>query len=365
MRKKLFLIHSYLALFIMVPLLLITLTGTLLVFKFEIDALLMPQVASLDQHENNRIELNALIKSINQKFPEYELGSWELFDDGYEADRVYLIKKGTHLWYKIFLDPYSGVILSQPVHLNHYMTDWLLELHYTLLLNDTFKKSPLLGLWIGLITALALCVTGITGLILYKRFWLRFFTLKWDKKLMVMMHRLHRFIGIWTSPVLILVGLTGFYFNLMAYLEESKEQEEGEYVMQERLYNEKINFDHLLDNSRQEIKGFRPTYLLFPYNPKGAIVIYGEVPGMNPLASVYGSTVSYNRSDGKHIDNYDIREADFLMQLVDSFRELHFGNFAGLTSKIIWFVSGLGLLLLGITGPYMWFRRKSKYSGIK
>ena len=43
MRKTLFKIHSWLALAAMLPLLLISITGAILVFKSEIDGWLMPQ----------------------------------------------------------------------------------------------------------------------------------------------------------------------------------------------------------------------------------------------------------------------------------------------------------------------------------
>jgi len=358
MRKKLFLVHGYLALAVMIPLLLIMVTGAILVFKFEIDSMLMPQSVTVKQQGQPRLPLNTLIESVTTTFPNYELGSWEILDNGYEADRIYLIKKNTDDWYKAHLNQYTGKILSQPVQLDHYFTDWLLELHYTLLLNNTFSKSPLLGLWIGLISALVLCALGITGLILYRRFWLKLFLLKWDRHLVVMLRRTHRFVGIWSSPVLLLVGLTGFYFNLIVYLEESAELEEEEYVMIERLYNDQLDFDALLRNSQQQIDGFRPTYMVFPFRPDVSLTIYGEVPTLNLFASDYSSTVSYDRLTGEHIANYDIREAGFVYQLADSLRELHFGNFAGLGSKIIWFISGLGLTVLAMTGPYMWYRRK-------
>lgn len=349
----------------MIPMLLITVTGAILVFKFEIDSLLMPQTATINQQGEKRLELNTLISTVNTLFPDYELGSWEIFNDGYEADRVFLIKRHTHDWYKIFFDPYTGTTLNQPAKLDHYLTDWLLELHYTLLLNDTFNRYPLLGLWIGLVSALILCILGITGLILYKRFWLKFFTLKWDRRLLIMLRRLHRFIGIWSSPVLLLVGITGFYFNLIEYLEESGEQVEGEHVMVARLYNDQLDFDALLQDSQRQIEGFSPTYLVFPFEPDVSFIIYGEVPTLNPFSSAYGSTVSYGRLSGEHLANYDIRTASFGQKLVDSFRELHFGNFAGVTSKIIWFLSGTGLTVLAFTGPYMWYRRKKGRSQSK
>ena len=58
--------------------------------------------------------------------------------------------------------------------------------------------------------------------------------------------------------------------------------------------------------------------------------------------------------------NWDIREVCVGWQVIDSFRKLHFGYFAGLISKIIWCVIGLSPVWLGGTGFYLWFTRRKR-----
>ena len=361
MRKKIFKLHSYMALVAMLPLLLITLTGALLVFKFEIDSLLMPEAVTLPHGQDAvRQDLSQLLHTINADFPDYELGSWELFYDGHEADRIYLIRKGTEDWFKVYFDPYDGKALSQPVGLYSDLTDWLLDLHYTLLLNDLFHSQPFLGLLVALAAALFMVFLGITGLIIYRRFWRKFFTLKWTDKTVTNMRHLHRLIGIWSSPVLLILGITGAYFNLMEYLEEAEEHAAAPYLMTERLYNDELDVQSMLEDSTTRIAGFHPTYLLMPYEPGFGITYYGEVPTANPLASSYGSTVTYDSHSGEFLHSYDIREAGFGWNLVDSFRALHFGNFGGLVSKLIWCLTGIGLSAMAVTGFCMWFNRRRK-----
>ena len=58
---------------------------------------------------------------------------------------------------------------------------------------------------------------------------------------------------------------------------------------------------------------------------------------------------------------YDIRDAPLINIVVDTFRKLHFGYFAGLPSKIVWCVLGLTPLWLSLTGLYFyWFRTRKK-----
>mgnify|MGYP003862482991 CR=1 FL=1 len=153
MRKKLFKWHSYLALIAMLPLIVICITGSILVFKVEIDTILMPnkmQVSVLP--DTPRLSLDTLIKNVKTLFPNYEIGTWELFDDikhnQARTDTAYIIRHQDNIWKKVYLNQYSGIILSEPVDLNHDLTDWLLDLHYQLLLAT---KGAFVGFVIALI----------------------------------------------------------------------------------------------------------------------------------------------------------------------------------------------------------------------
>ncbi|GAA0817487.1 PepSY-associated TM helix domain-containing protein [Colwellia asteriadis] len=365
MRKKLHKLHAYFALASLIPLIIIAVTGSLLVFKFELDTLLLPEVASIslpvEQQENTtltRLNINELVTQINQQFSDYEIGSWELFDDKYQADRVYLLKRYSESWFKIHLNPYSGEVLSTPVPIHHDLTDWLVQLHFTFLLNDLGFISPQLGTIIGLIASIIMTFLGISGLIIYRKFWRRFFKFRWDAKLAAMMSDLHKLVGIWCSPIILILGITGGYFNFIEYWHETFEHgEEAHHIMTDRLYNAELDFQQLLTTSTEKITSFTPQYLLFPFEPKMAWTVFGSIDTNNPFASAYGSTVSFNAMTGKYLSHYDIRTSNTSTQVFDSFRTLHYGNFAGLWSKIIWCVMGLSPLILGASGFYLWYSR--------
>ena len=143
MRKTIFKWHSVMALIALLPLAIMSVTGSMLVFKFEIDSLLMPEQATLSyQTVPERKPMTTLVDYVTTSHPNYEIGSWEIFDDGYEADRVYLLKHGTDTWYKTYLDPYAGKMLSEPVGIHSDFTDFILHLHYTLLLDDLSDTFP-------------------------------------------------------------------------------------------------------------------------------------------------------------------------------------------------------------------------------
>ncbi|WP_299491437.1 PepSY-associated TM helix domain-containing protein [uncultured Shewanella sp.] len=353
-KKKLFKLHSWLALVAMIPILVISLTGSIIVFKPEIDAWLMPDSVSLTQVASKRQSLNSLIDNIHTQLPGYELGTWEVFDDKKTADAVYVIKQGTFDWFKVYLNPYTGMVLSQPEALDHYLTDWLVELHYTFLLKDA-------GVFVGLLSAIILLFLGISGIVIYRQFWKRFFTLRWDKQMRVFFSDFHKMVGITASPVLIILAVTGGYWNLAEFVHEvTHTAEEKSFVLQDKRYSDGISFDDLYINTMDKIDGFKLTYLVFPYEPEMNISFRGWVPTGNPLMSDYSSGANYDRISGEFMMKWDIRTSGVGAKILDSFIHLHFGSFAGLTSRVIWSILGAMPLLLSFTGFYLWYTRRAK-----
>ena len=355
MRKKLFKWHSISALVALIPMIIIAITGSILVFKVEIDTWLMPEYMSVNvETAHSRLDLNTLIKQVTTTHSDYLMGSWELFDDKYRADTAYIIKKETGDWYKLYLDQYTGELLSTPVSVTHDITDWLLSLHYTFLLDFT-------GTVLGSVFAIILLFLGISGIILYRQFWKKLFTLRFKAAKRIFYSDVHKFIGITSSPVLIILAITGGYFNISAVVHEVSEHIEPHPLMTKSLYSNELDFQFLMDKSKQDILGYKPTYFIFPFEPDLHITFFGEVPSDNPLTSEYASTVTYDRTTGNLMSAYDIRKAPLINVVVDTFRKLHFGYFAGLPSKIVWCVLGLSPFWLALTGLYFyWFRVRKK-----
>ncbi|WP_462156419.1 PepSY-associated TM helix domain-containing protein [Pseudoalteromonas piscicida] len=364
MRKTLFKWHSAMALIAILPLAVMSVTGSMLVFKFEIDSLLLPKQATLTYQDQGvqRQPMKVLVNYVADTHPNYEIGSWEIFDDGYEADRVYLLKHGTDTWFKTYLDPYAGKMLSEPVGIHSDFTDFILHLHYTLLLDDVSKTFPHMGVVIGLAVAILFTLLGVSGLVIYRRFWRRFFSFRRQAPQLVMMSDLHKVIGIWSAPVLLALGITGVYFNAVEYYHEAFEHQEDEHhIVSHAMFNHSLDFDAMMTQSHRAVNGLKPTYWLFPFEPEQtSITIFGSVADANPFISNYAATVSFDAQSGIQTFAYDIRTASTVDRVIDSFRKLHFGHFAGLTSKIIWCIMGLAPVLLGFTGLYLWWQRKRK-----
>ena len=356
MRKSLFKWHSYGALIAMLPILIMSITGSILVFKVEIDSLLRPNHMLVEaQSSTPRISLDTLMQTTLSDNPEYELGGWELYDDKSRSDAAYLIKRGTEDWYKIYINQYTGQTLSKANPMDHFITDWLLELHYSFLLHVK-------GASVAFIAALIMLFLGISGMIIYRRFWAKLFTLRLGAVKRILYSDIHKMVGIISSPVLIILAFTGAYWNISGIIHEVTEHGDGEHVyITHPLYRADISFEALHQQSINEISSFKAGYLAMPHEPDRDITFYGKVDSNNPLNSEYSSMVSFDKTTGQLLSKQDIREADLLTVFLDSFRKLHFGYFGGLITRIIWCVLGLMPVILAFTGLYLyWQRRQSK-----
>lgn len=366
MRKTLFKWHSYLALFAMLPVFVISLTGSVLVFKVEIDSLLRPHQMLVDTGSNDtRQSLDVLMDTIIRKNPDYILAGWELFGTEHSqqpqehfqqpaqrSDTAYAIKRNTDTWYKIYINQYSGEILSEPKHMEHYITDWLLELHYAFLLHFS-------GTVIGAIFGLILLFLGISGIVLYRGFWRKIFTVRFQAAKRTLLSDWHKLVGILSSPILLVIAFTGVYWNVSIILHEVIEHgfEEEHPPITQAYHSPDISFEALRAHTKTHISTFRATYLAIPNEPDMNITFFGEVDTNNPLLSQYASNLTFDRNTGELLALSDIREASFLTKFDDSTRKLHFGYFAGIWSKILWCIVGLSPLILAILGLLMFRMR--------
>ncbi|WP_237067100.1 PepSY-associated TM helix domain-containing protein [Microbulbifer guangxiensis] len=355
MNKTLFRLHSWMALVAFVPLLVICVTGSILVFKHEIDALLIEDKVRVDSGDRARLSLDTLAASVNSSFPSYEIVGWALFQDKARADLVYTMEHGTDEWTYALINQYTGEPLRPPMGLTHHLTDWLLDLHYTLLLGDW-------GMLVSSVFSILLCLLGISGLILYRKFWKNFFTLRWNARLMVYFSDLHKLVGTLGAPVLLILGFTGAWWNITHFAHEMEEHAAGaeHYKMAGRLYNDDLSLQGLMEDASRQIDNFETTYISFPWEPGANLIFWGDVHADNPLLSQYASNVTYGAQSGEHLLSYDIREATLGARVVDSYRRLHFGDFAGVWSRVLWCVLGLSPLILSVTGITLWYRRREK-----
>lgn len=353
MKKRLWQIHSLLGLIAGLGLFLIGLTGSLLVFRNEIDALAAPEIMRVEPTATGRLPWDDLVTAAGKAWPEHNVTGFGPRSDPRLADLVYLQKKGGHEFQAGTLNPYTGAALSGPLSPEKTFTGLLLELHYTWFANHY-------GMLVTGIFGVILCLLGITGVWIYRGFWRTFFTLRWRKGARILFSDLHKFTGISSVAFNLVLGFTGAYWNLTHIAAEGlAEHPEAEKTGQSAYaWNRDLPLDQLTQSASSALPGFKTNWISFPEKPEETITLWGSVPGLTFLASDFGSNISLDPQTGAVKAVTDLRQAGVWERFTDTFRSLHYGTFGGLPVKILWSLLALAPGILALTGFLIWKRRR-------
>jgi uncharacterized iron-regulated membrane protein len=353
--KTLWRLHSWLGLFAGVPLLLIACSGSVLVFKDEINALLRPAEVRVEPLESGRKSYDALYQSAANELTRHEIVGWAIYPDPARADFLYVMKHGGEEFLSATLDPYTGGLLQEPRALDEGAMGWLLALHFQLL-------AGRVGEAVTGVLALLLCLLGASGFLVYRRFWKHFLTLRWRTGWRSLAGQLHKRVGVLSSPVFLLLGLTGAYWNIAHTVEEIANPHEplAEGARHGGHLAPEVSLDRVVADSEARVPGYSANYISLPFHPGEPIRIFGDYIDQGPLRSPYHTVVHYDSTTGEHLETARIEDASAWRQTVDSFEPLHFGTFGGLPVRILWCVVGSAPGFLAISGTFIWWKRRRR-----
>ena len=206
-------IHTYASLIFCIPLVIACFTGSVLVYKDEINNLLMPGVIyvaknSDENEQKSRLKFDELREKIEKEYPHHEIVGWNIDADPQKTDKIWLLKHGAgeKEWACVYLDAFSGEIKSGLVPHDSGFIGVITELHENLILEKS--GQILLGL-----TAIFAFIISISGFIVYRNFWTNLLRLRFAR-MVVFMSDSHKFIGVFSTPIIFAVALSGACWEL-------------------------------------------------------------------------------------------------------------------------------------------------------
>jgi uncharacterized iron-regulated membrane protein len=347
MIKKIYKWHKWLSIFIFIPIVLISLSGSILVYKQELKNIFMPSIMNIK--ESGSFSFDKSIEKINSVYPEYEVAGWLLPKEENKSHSVYLIKHNTHEWDVIYFNPYSKEILDELRAHDSSFLDWLVEFHSSFAIEEP-------GLVILGIVGLILLIIAISGIIISRKFWKNLFRIRFDKNKSIYFSDLHKTLGIITSPILLIIVITGTYWCISYSIMELKEHEH--FDIKSNMYNKEIvSVDNILQKAENSIENFTVNYIAFPTEPDNHFRFFGEIKDQNILFNEYSNIVTIDEKNLEILSVYNITNESFLSKFLDTFRKAHYGDYNQIT-KFIWFLIGLTPLILSFTGIYLYLKRR-------
>jgi len=282
--------------------LMISLTGSAIVFRNELYTALWPGPRTV-AITGPRLTHAQLRDAAHRAFPHYSVSwIWDAKQPN-QAVEIWLMRKGRRK--ERLFNPFTGEDLGESRPYSIQFLAWLADLHINLLAGPR-------GRVINGIGAICVVLLAITGAVLWwpgVRSWQRALVIRRGSTWKRFNWDLHSVVGFWLLPLMLMFGIVGIYAGFP------------------RPFQAAIN-------KIAPLEYYRPL-------PEASIA---PAPGFVLVdAPSAGPPVRPRLSAGDKIVRW--------------FSYLHFGNFGGWLSKVIWVLLGLAPAFLFVTGFLMWWNR--------
>ncbi|WP_016955794.1 PepSY-associated TM helix domain-containing protein [Catenovulum agarivorans] len=358
-----FQLHGWFSLPIWMVFCFVCLTGTIAVVSHEITWLVNPNARAVNSQQLPAKPIEQLIAAVEKAHPTADVTNVMRFEP-YLATAVTFTD--TDKPYAIaYVNQYTGEI--QEVNNGVTFVGFMRSLHGWLLF--PWQHSYSLGYYLVCIMAILMLGALITGLVVYKKFWKGFFkfNLRTNQGKRTLFNDLHRLSGVWSIWFMLVMSLTGLWYLVQAicWHAEIEIEPHAPMIPVAQLpsnLNEQPQVSYSLSDSisiaRQLYPDFNPSYIHLPEHNRDTYHLSGA--GDFIFFDQYSYKLNVNPWTGAVEYKNDPSSMTLMQTLSHIADPLHYGTIGGLVTKFIWFVFGIILTGMSITGFCMWFLRTNK-----
>lgn len=332
---------------------LVCFSGTIAVFSHELDWVFNPEMRA--KPSDTYASRNDMVDSIHSYFPEGKIGYWMRSREPYLTDIVYVNVEGQN--YYTFVNQYTGKVQgAATLTIQRFFRDF----HYYLFIPGQW------GNFIVLFFAFVLVIALATAILYYKDWYKKLFDLKIGKGSRAFYGSLHKVVGSWSIPFMLIIGVTGLWYfveradfpKISHHMDEQSPEVDSSYFSNGKIKAEDIDLDRCIALAKAEIPGLEVKTILLPSHPGRPLYLTGTSDV--PLVRYRANRVYINPYTYKVMKVQRAEEINTVTWINDIADPLHFGYWGGLVTKFIWFIFGLGLSSLILTGPWLYLKRRVK-----
>ncbi|NER61802.1 PepSY domain-containing protein [Pseudomonas sp. MAFF212428] len=361
-RSKLwFLVHSWLTLPIWFFVLIVCFTGTLAVVSQEIVWLAQPEIrASQPDGDPPLLSLDEIRSAVERAQPGVYVSTIIRPDESHFALSVSVTYPDTRST-TLYVNPYTGVIQGQAAQFNFQAFTRALHGWWLVPFTNGFSW----GWYLVSFLALPMLASLVTGLVVYKRFWKGFLkpTLRLKHGARIFWGDFHRLCGIWSIWFIAVISITGIWFLIQAILYDNQISISSNPVLpviaRENVPTSEagqpakvLSLDAVENIAISKIPGLDVSFISLPSNAYSHVSVGGR--SWYPL--MY-QTASINPYSGEIEAHELLSDRSKLEFVTESMRPLHTGDFGGIWIKLIWFLFGLILSMMVLSGLLIWTKR--------
>ncbi|REC43779.1 PepSY-associated TM helix domain-containing protein [Chryseobacterium pennipullorum] len=375
-------LHLWLGLSVGLIVFIVSLSGTLYIFKDEVQNSFRKEAIYIKQKniDSKPLSINILREKISLELNEpYPVSSVEIPLDKSKSYRFLYYEKSKKGWNyfqqvlinkQVYVNQYTGEIIA--VYNEKYDVFNILKyIHWGLLLNSEWGPYV-----IGIPTVLFI-VMLITGIILWwpknknarkGRFWFNWKNVKnWKRK----NYDLHNVLGFYASFIALIMSITGIYFAypyvkntfnlaISGYWELPKEKEiksrdsmvakkdavfDIAALQAEKLYAGSSSFRITLNGKNKKGKELKNL----------PVTVYGQEGRFSER-----NLLTFDKYSGKLLTNKPHHKLRAAEKYANANYDIHTGSYFGLFGKILWFIAGLICTSLPVTGFLVWWGKRKK-----
>lgn len=366
--KRWLFIHRWTSLVCTIFLLVLCLTGLPLIFGDEIDGWLNPHSYEALPANTPLANLDGMVQAARLRYPGELVTSLFVDDDepqviaGLSTSWSEVMKDHSDSTHFIRFDARTAKVLEDGGVAAQKKTfiGWMLELHRGMFLG--LGGELFTGL-MGVLFVLAL----VSGVAIYGPFMkkLDFGTVRRERSSRLKWLDLHNLLGIVTLAWMAVVGITGIMNELSTPLFGLWEMTDVQAMLAP--YKHKPvprpedfhSVQAVYDTACAALPGMTVTSIVFPGAPFASsqhYLLWGK--GNTPLRSRLFTPVLVDARSGRLSA---VVKMPWYLRSLEVSRPLHFGDYGGMTLKVIWAIFDLVTIVVLISGLYLWWIRRKLY----
>lgn len=361
-RKKLYNLHSWVGFQLSFVMFIILATGTIATLSNEIDWLVFSEMRTFNAPNKEERQVSKqdwvdMYAALKEYAPNDKITVISSMENDFFTYRARIIRKDGKQRY-VHVDQWTKEVTGDiPVlTVQRFFRDFHRYLFMT-----SFPGLPVVTFF-----AFILAISLYTGLKTTRNWKTALWRLRIKQGPRILLSDLHKVAGLWGIWFVTLMVVTSLWYlfefgvavsgnrleSPRPKLAPFAEFEQGNFIKKER-------FSQAFEVAQSTLGDWRITTIGFPVRNTSPLIFLGF--GANPLLRERAHKVELHPVTLDILTQQrpeDLSIGGYLNEYADP---LHFGTFGGLWTKLIWFVFGLGLTIMSITGVLMtWKRVKSK-----
>ncbi len=336
--------HSLVGMFFSIILLYLFVSGTASVFSPEIDWIVNPAHRAVPT-EQGKLSLGSSYEAARAARPGWDVTSVQRMPGARFADQILILNPEDGARGLVLVDPYRAAV--NDVGRASSVRMLLREFHRGL-----SSRSRYVQIAVALM-ALPLAAILVTSLLLYRRFYRGLFLLpRRGARRRAFLSDLHRLVGAWSVLFLVPVVVTSAWFlaELLglgpAFYADNRLPETPATALPVAFSGAEL--DRAVAMAGGIFPGLAVTTVELPAMPGMPLVVRGDLDGW--LARPNANSVYLDPAGLGIVAAHRAEELGAGLRIFEAMRVMHYGTFAGLPSRLLWLLFGIGLSALAALG---------------